>query len=44
MFELNYKKSDTGTLKNLSETESLEISDIQSYIPIYNRNYPCPYN
>ena len=37
MFELNYKKSNTDTLKNLSETESLEISDIQSYIPIYNK-------
>tara|TARA_Y100000992_G_scaffold236783_1_gene167575 strand:+ start:1575 stop:3323 length:1749 start_codon:yes stop_codon:yes gene_type:complete len=37
MFELNYTKSNNDTLKNLSETDSLEIEDIQSYIPIYDR-------
>jgi hypothetical protein len=37
MFELKYRKNNTETLQNLSETESLEISDIQSYIPIYNK-------
>ena len=37
MFELNYTKSNSDTLKNLSETDSLEIEDVQSYIPIYDK-------
>ena len=37
MFNLMYTKSNDNTLKNLSNTESLDIEDIQSYIPIYDK-------
>ena len=37
MFELMYTKCNDNTLNNLSNTDSLEIEDIQSYIPLYDK-------
>jgi hypothetical protein len=37
MFELEYTKLNNDTLINLTETECLEVEDIQSYIPIYDK-------
>ena len=37
MFKLMYTKCNDNTLNNLSNTESLEIEDIQSYVPLYDK-------